>query len=76
MKNLLMHQTLSPREEIEITVMICGELSDYIFDNKLHTGEIRSTLREVVEEIGIGHTDDHLANVTVHRIRHNLGGKF
>jgi hypothetical protein len=38
--------------------------------------QIRSTLREVVEEIGTGYDDGHLASVTINRIRHNLGGKF
>lgn len=68
--------TLTPREELEIGVMIAGELIELIYDEKITTSEIRSTLREVVEEIGNGHTDEHLATVTIHRIRHNLGGKF
>lgn len=71
-----MRQTLTPREELEIGVMIAGELIELIYDDKLTTSEIRSTLREVVEEIGIGHDDGHLASVTINRIRHNLGGKF
>jgi len=71
-----MRQTLSPREELEIGVMIAGELIELIYEDKITTSEIRSTLREVVDEIGIGHTDDHLASVTVHRIRHTLGGKI
>lgn len=71
-----MRQTLSAREELEIGVMIASELIGLIYEDKITSSEIRSTLREVVEEIGIGHTDEHLASVTVHRIRHNLGGKF
>ena len=67
---------LLPRQELEIGVMIAGELIDLIYDGKISTSGIRSALREVVEEIGSGHTDEHLATVTIHRIRHNLGGKF
>lgn len=67
---------LSPREELEIGVMIASELIELIYEDKITPSEIRSTLREVVEEIGIGHTDRHLAIATIHRIRHNLGGKF
>ena len=67
---------LSPRKELHIGVMIAGELIELIYDEKITTSEIRSTLREVVEEIGIGHADIHLATVTIHRIRHNLGGEF
>ena len=71
-----MRQTRSPREELEIGVMIASELIELIYEDKISPSEVRSTLREVVEEIGIGHTDGHLASVTIHRIRHNLGGKF
>ena len=71
-----MRKTLSPREELEIGVMIAGELIELIYDDKITTSEIRSTLREVVEEIGIGYDDGHLASVTINRILHNLGGKF
>lgn len=67
---------LSPRKELEIGVMIAGELIELIYDDKITTSEIRSTLREVVEEIGIDHTDEHLVSVTVHHIRHTLGGKI
>jgi hypothetical protein len=72
----MLRQTLSPREELEIGVMIASELIELIYKEKITSSEIRSILREVVEEIGIGHTDDHLVSVTVHRIRHNLGGKI
>lgn len=68
--------TLSQRKEIQICVMITGELIDLVYDEKITPSEIRSALREVVEEIGTGHTDEHLASVTIHNIRHNLGGKF
>jgi hypothetical protein len=67
---------LSPRKELEIGVMVAGELIELIYDEKITTSEIRSTLREVVEEIGTGYDDGHLASVTINRIRHNLGGKF
>jgi hypothetical protein len=67
---------LSPSKELEIGVMIAGELIELIYDEKITPYEIRSTMREVVDEIGTGHTDDHLATVTIHRIRHNLGGEF
>ena len=67
---------LSTREEVEIGVMIAGELIELIYNEKITPYEIRYTLREVVDEIGSGHTDEHLATVTIHRIRHNLGGKF
>jgi len=68
--------TLTPREELEIGVMIASELIDYVFDGKLDSSEIRETLREVVREIGNGHTDKHLAEVTVQRLRHNLAGRI
>lgn len=71
-----LRQTLSSREEVEIGVMIASELIELIYEDKITPSEIRSTLREVVEEIGIGHTDEHLASVVIHRIRHDLGGKF
>lgn len=72
-----MTDTLSQREEIEICVMITGELIDLVYyDEKITPSEILSALREVVEEIGTGHTDEHLASVTIHNIRHNLGGKL
>ena len=67
---------LSHREELEIGVMIASELIDYLWDGKLSSSEIREMLREVVREIGIGHTDEHLAEVTVHQLRHNLAGRF
>jgi hypothetical protein len=56
--------------------MISSEFMDSIYDGKLSTSEVRSTLREVVQEVGIGHTDDHLVELAVHRIRHNLAGRF
>ena len=67
---------LSPRKELEIGVMIAGELIELIYDEKITPYEIRYTLREVVDEIGSGHTDEHLATVTIHRIRHDLAGKY
>ena len=63
---------LSHREELEIGVAIASELIDYVWDGKLSQSEIREELRQVVREIGIGHTDEHLAEVTVRRLRHTL----
>ena len=63
---------LTAREEIEIGVAIASELIDYVWDGKLSSREIRLELREVVREIGNGHTDEHLAEVTVQRLRHTL----
>jgi hypothetical protein len=67
---------LSPREELEIGVMIASELIEYIYEGKLDPSEIREALREVVREIGNGHTDRHLAEVTTRRLLHQLGGRF
>jgi S-adenosylmethionine synthetase len=67
---------MTPREELEIGVMIASELIGYIYDGILDTFEIRSALREVVAEIGNGHTDRHLAEVTTHRILHDLSGRI
>ena len=71
-------QMLSFREELEIGVMISASegIVDYVLAGRLDTSEIRSTLREVVQEVGIGHTDDHLADLTVARLLHDLGGRF
>lgn len=63
---------LSHREALEIGVAIASELIDYVWDGKLSQSEIREELRQVVREIGIGHTDEHLAEVTVQRLRHTL----
>jgi len=70
-------QMLPFREELEIGVMISSseELIDYVLAGKLDTSEIRSTLREVVQEVGIGHTDEHLTDLTIARILHDLGGR-
>jgi hypothetical protein len=67
---------LTAREELEIGVMIASELIEYIHDGILDSSEVRSTLREVVAEIGNAHTDEHLAEVTVARIRHDLAGRI
>jgi hypothetical protein len=45
-------------EEFKIGVSIAAELIDLIYYDKVTTSEIRSTLRDVVMEEGIGHTDD------------------
>ena len=68
--------TLTAREELEIGVMIASELIDYLWDGKLASNEIKKTLREVVREIGNGHTDEYLAEVTVQRLRHDLAGRI
>lgn len=68
--------TLTFREENEIGLMIAGELIELVFNEQLNSSEIKSTLREVVNEIGIGHTDEHLKSVTIQRILHNLGGRI
>jgi hypothetical protein len=73
---MTMTDFLPPRKEFEIGVMVAGELIEFIYDEKITPSEIRSTLREVVEEIGIEYDDGHLASVTIHRILHDLGGKF
>lgn len=69
---------LSFREELEIGVMIASSdpIVDYVHEGKLDSSEIRYFLRKVVSEIGVGHTDAHLAEVTTHRILHELGGRF
>ena len=68
--------TLTAREELEIGVMIVSELIDYVWDGKLDPSEIRETLRQVVREIGIGHTDEHLAEVTIQRLRQDLKSRI
>lgn len=68
--------TLTAREELEIGVAIASELIDYVWDGKLSQSEIREELRQVVLEIGNGHTDEHLAEVTIQRLRHDLAGRI
>jgi S-adenosylmethionine synthetase len=67
-----MRTTLSIREENEIGVMVASNLIDHIFDECVTPLQIRNTLREIVEEIGIGHTNGHLAFVTQNRIIYKL----
>jgi hypothetical protein len=69
-------QMLSPREELEIGVMIAGELIELVHDGKVSTSEIRSYLRDVVSEVGIGHTDNELCDMTINRIRRDLAGRI
>lgn len=76
MENTSAHNMLSFREEVEIGVMISSELMDLIQAGHLDSSEVRTTLREVVAEVGIGHTDRALAEMTVHSIRHELAGRF
>lgn len=68
--------TLSARKELEIGVAIASELIDYLWDGKLTSNEIRETLREVVREVGIGHTDEYFAEMVIHRLRHDLAGRI
>jgi hypothetical protein len=65
--------TLTARQELEIHVAIGSELFDYVFDGKLASSEITETLREVVREIGNGHTDEYLTEVTIQRIEEARG---
>ena len=65
---------LSPREELDIGVMVSSELMFLIQEGKLTSSDVRSALREVVQEVGIGHTDDCLVELTVHRIRQEFPG--
>ncbi len=69
---------LTFRKELEIGVMITsGELIvDYVLAGRIDSSEIRYFLRRVVNEIGIGHTDEYLAEVTTHRVLHELSGRF
>lgn len=62
-------QMLSAREEIEIGVMVASELSDLVQEGEVNNDFIRFILREVTQEIGIGHTDSHLSSLTAGRIR-------
>jgi hypothetical protein len=66
---------LSFREEIEIGVSIASELIDLVWEGKVSSSEIRSTLREVVEEEGVGHTDDFFVDkvTAIYRSRFGLG---
>lgn len=68
--------TLTHREETEIGVMIASELIDYVFDGKLTPSKIRETLRQVVREIGNAHTDEHLASLTIQRLRQDLRSRI
>jgi hypothetical protein len=71
-------QMLSFREELEIGVMIASDeaIVDYVLAGRLDTSEIRATLREVVQEVGVGYTDRQLAELTVSRLQHDLAGRF
>ena len=71
-------QTLSFPKEVQIGIMVSSdeEIIDYVLAGRLDTSEIRSTLREVVQEVGIGYTDRHLAELTVARLQHDLAGRF
>jgi hypothetical protein len=60
---------LSHREELMIGVSIASELIDLIQDRKICPSEIRTALREVVEEEGIGHTNDFFVERVVARLR-------
>jgi hypothetical protein len=64
---------LTPREELEIGVSISAELIDLIYDIKVTTSEIRSTLREVVEVEGAGHTDDFFIEKVTAIYRNRFG---
>ena len=69
---------LTPRKELSIgfDIMASKELSELVYDRKLDSSEVRETLREVVQEVGVGHTDARLVEMTVHRILHNLVGRY
>lgn len=67
---------LSPREELEIGLMVCDKLKDLLFSGKLSPSEVRSELREVVQEVGVGYTDEDLVQMTVSRLLHDLAGRF
>jgi hypothetical protein len=71
-------QMLSFREELEIGIMIASDeaIVDYVLAGRLDTSEIRSTLREVVQEVGVGYTDRQLTELIVARLQHNLAGRF
>lgn len=71
-------QMLSPRKELEIgfDAMCHSALFELVYDRKIDPSEVRCALREVVQEVGIGHTDEHLVELTVHRILHDLAGRF
>ena len=64
---------LTFRKELEIGVMIASELIEYVDAGKLDSSEIRATLREVVAEQGIGHTDEVLTEMTIQRIEECRG---
>jgi hypothetical protein len=66
--------TLTPREELEIGVMIATEFMPQIHDGKLDSSEVREALREVVREVGIGYPDCILAEKTVAYINHLYSG--
>ena len=67
--------TLTARKEIEIGVAIAAELIDFAeADGKpLSSSEIREALREVVRDIGLGHTDEYLVEMTIQRIEKARG---
>lgn len=67
---------ISHREELELGVMIASEFMPEIHDGKLDSSMIRSALREVVEEIGAGHTDDVLVEKTVQHIKQIYSSVF
>jgi len=69
-------EMLSPREEAEIGVIVATRLMLLLYGRELAPSEIQSTLREVVEEAGITHSDEYLAELTVHRILHDTAGIY
>jgi hypothetical protein len=69
---------LPAREELEIGVMVASSdpIVDYLHDGHLAPSDVREALRDVVREIGIGHTDEHLAEMTIFRLRNDLAGRI
>jgi hypothetical protein len=68
---------LHPRKVLSIgfDIMCSKELFELVYDRKLEPSEVRETLREVVQEVGVGHTDARLVEMTIHRILHNISGR-
>jgi hypothetical protein len=56
-------EALSWREENEVHTAIAGELADMVEDGKVTHQEIRKRLRFLVNQVGIGHTDDYFVDI-------------
>lgn len=70
---------LDPRKELELGFDIIAsseQIFDLVYSGKIDPSEVRETLRELVQEVGVGYTDRELAEMTAARLLHDLAGRF